>query len=412
MKVTSRVAFRPVSREDAPALSRLYNDAYRPVSGGDAKDFYPYPQLLAPEEIEGMISGGAFRWVVAELDGSVIGACGAVLNVGGTDDKIAEVFGLVIKAEHRFCGYGTRLFAYLDDMLVQNDGSMFIIAETRTAHSGGWKVVRRQDFIALGFEPAAHLTPAGNESMLLAGKVSPKALDLRNRVAVNSIGVKRLSYAVLEQIQWVKPPVEDDGLLRSPRRRRENRPLEEKCEVYTLEGAYDEQVLASVRGGLSDCGSCVIHLNRMRGSVARSKRFDRTLLVASRKGEKIGYALADLDTRDQRVKIVEMNGRDSNVREILLKNILRMAGPRMGSVFSCVIEVRSDDPTLHELLEEIGFFPTAYYPAFILDGGSRIDCVQFTYLENVDLAQACGAAELGDWPEASGLKAEICKHSP
>ncbi len=282
---------------------------------------------------------------------------------------------------------------------------MFIIAETRTAHSGGWKVVRRQNFIALGFEPAAHLTPAGNESMLLAGKVSPRALAFRRPPPVSSLHVKRLSSAVLDQIQPAESPADEDKRLPSPQRP----PLEAKGEVSILESAYDEARVENIRGGFRSCQTGVIHLNRMRGDVTRSQRFDRKLLVALRGGERVGYALADLDIRDQRVKIVEMTGRDGQVQEMLLKDVLRTASTRIGSVFSCAIETRSDDAALHELLESIGFFPTAYYPAFISDGGGRIDCVQFTHLHNVDLAEACSAAKLGDWPEASGIKAEICK---
>jgi hypothetical protein len=153
----------------------------------------------------------------------------------------------------------------------------------------------------------------------------------------------------------------------------------------------------------------VVRLNRMRGKIARSNRFDRKFLVALRGEQVVGCALADQDTRDQRAKIDDLRGCDYKVQEMLLRHLILIARETIGAVFSLVIEVRSDDPGLHRLLEAIGFFPTAYYPAFIFEGGHRIDCVQFTYLENIDLAEACRVADLGQWPVASGVKAEICK---
>jgi hypothetical protein len=249
-EMTSIVAFRPASHEDGAVISELYRDAYQPVGGGEARDFYPYPQLLVSEEVKGMIRSGGVRWFVAELDGAVIGACGAVLNVGSPEDKIAEAFGLVMKEDYRYCGYGTELFASLDDFLTRREESMFIIAETRTAHPGGWKVVRRHNFIALGFEPAAHLTPAGNESMLLVGKVSSRALGLRKPPTVGSISVQRLSLAVLDQLQGARPPLENDEFLNSQAAPSESGCHDEKAGVNIMENTYDEHMILNMCGRL------------------------------------------------------------------------------------------------------------------------------------------------------------------
>ncbi|ARN80027.1 hypothetical protein B1812_01840 [Methylocystis bryophila] len=394
--------YRSASCEDAAAISELYQEAYRPVSGGDASDFYPYPQLLTPGEVKGMIQGGGVLWLVAELDGAIIGACGAVLNVGAPEDKIAEVFGLVIKERFRYRGYGAQLFAQLDGCLAR-EGSLFILAETRTAHSGGWKVARRCGFIALGFEPAAHLTPAGYESMLLTGKLSSRALELWAPPTASSVAVQRLSAVVLEQIQGARPLVQN----------KETPALEagfcdESHAVHVAEATYDESKIVDVlqRLGLQRTGFIV--LNRMRGILARSCRFERKFLVASRGEQAVGYAILDQDARDRRVKIADLRGCDGQVLETLLRHVIEIAKAGIGAVFSLVVDVRSGEADLHRLLEEIGFFPTAYYPALILEGGNRIDSVQFTYLEKVDLTEACRGAAVAEWPSAFGVKGEIC----
>lgn len=400
--MAATATFRSASCEDATAISELYHDAYRPVSGGEASDFYPYPQLLAPEEVKGMIRGGGVLWLVAELDGAVIGACGAILNVGAPEDKIAEVFGLVIKERFRYRGYGAQIFAHLDDCLTR-EGSMFILAETRTAHSGGWKVARRREFIALGFEPAAHLTPAGYESMLLTGKVSPRALEVRAPPTASSVAVQRLSSVVLEQVQGARPLIWNKKALETGAGA-----YDERHAVHVVEAAYDDSKIADVHRRLGSQRTGLFGLNRMRGSLARSCRFDRKFLLASRGEQAVGYAILDQDARDRRVKIADLRGCDGQVQETLLRHVIGITKAAIGAVFSLVVEVRSGEADLHRLLEEIGFFPTAYYPALILEGGDRIDLVQFTYLENVDLTEACRDAAVAEWPAALGVKAEIC----
>jgi GNAT superfamily N-acetyltransferase len=406
--MASPIRFRPTSCEDAAAISELYHDAYRPVNGGDARDFYPYPQLLLPEGVKDMMRSGV-RWFVAELGGAVIGTCGAVLSVGAPEDKIAEAFGLVIREDYRFCGYARRLFNYLDDFLVRREETLFTIAEARTAHSGGWKVVRRSGFIALGFEPAAHRTPAGHESMLLAGKVSCRALELRKRPAVSSIDVSNVALAVLNQLESGSLSVEIENIGESRGIKPQISYRDQKYDINIIEHIYDQQRIRDVRNALSVYRSSVVSLKRMRGKLARSDRFDRKLLVASRGERSVGYAQLDIDVRDQRVKIDGLIGYDHGVLGSLLLRVFDMTKARIGDVFSVVIETRSDDIGLHHLLEGMGFLVTAYYPAFIFEDGYRVDCVQFTFLHNVNLTEACRAADLREWPAASKIKSEICK---
>src|SRR5262249_2415086 len=72
---------------------------------------------------------------------TIIGTCGAVVNIGAQDDRVAECFGLVIDEKWRFQYVGKQLFKRLCDSLIVAENAAFIIAETRTSHSGDSKFV-------------------------------------------------------------------------------------------------------------------------------------------------------------------------------------------------------------------------------------------------------------------------------
>ena len=121
---------RKARPEDAPDISRLYQEAYRPAEGGDPRKCYPFPQFLEPDGVEEIIKDGMIRWFVAELDNQVIGTMGAVTNIGNPDDRVVECFGLVIDKNWQFHGIGTVLFKCLLDSLTSTGDTVFVIAET------------------------------------------------------------------------------------------------------------------------------------------------------------------------------------------------------------------------------------------------------------------------------------------
>ena len=64
-------AVRRATSEDAQAISALYVRIYTPAGGGDARDYYPFPQIMSPDGVASMIAGGDVVWLVGEApDGS------------------------------------------------------------------------------------------------------------------------------------------------------------------------------------------------------------------------------------------------------------------------------------------------------------------------------------------------------
>jgi RimJ/RimL family protein N-acetyltransferase len=419
---TSSPLLRPARRQDAPAISALYRQAYRPANGGDAREHYPFPQFLEDECVEELLRTDLMRWFVAEHERTIVGTCGAVVNIGGPLDRIAESFGLVIDARWQRQNFGSELFRTLCDFLVTKDAAAFIMAETRTSHPGGWKVVRQCGFLPMGFEPFAHATPAGSEAMLMTGRVSPMALAMRHRPGPASAPVCRLAMRVLQELDCMSAEVPPSlpsvraatvagglpavGATESAGPGIDGMQREGGGALQIHEEAWTGRLPDAVQ--VAPAGVQAIGLRRLEGDSAGSRRYERSLFVASLDGRIVAHARTSYDRCDQRLRVIELRAATECLASVLIGHILRQRqAAGHDAPFVVIIDARADHPGLHLALEQIGFFPTVYYPALIQEGGERFDVVQFTWLFGRDLGTSRARADLGEWPLACEVVAPI-----
>ena len=418
--------FSPTCRRalprDARAISALYRQAYHPANGGDAREHYPFPQFLDEECVEELVRTDVLLWFVAELGHTIVGTCGAVVNIGGPMDRIAESFGLVIDARWQHQNLGTELFRTLCDSLVSEHAAGFIMAETRTSHPGGWKVVRHCGFVPMGFEPFAHATPAGSEAMLMTGRVSPMVLALRRGPGEASARVCRLSRRVLQELDCtparVTSEVESAVALtaacgpQAPLATQAaalcgngSRPGVESLEIH--EEPWTGRLPEAARDMPAGAPG-IISLRRLEGLSPGSLRYERSLFVASIDGRMVAHAQTSYDRCDRRLRLIELRAATDGIAVLLIGHILRQRQAAVHSApFVAVLDARADDSGLHSALERIGFFPTVYYPALIQEGGERFDAVQFTWLFGRDLKASRDAADLSEWQLACAIVAPI-----
>ncbi|MCX7110236.1 MAG: GNAT family protein [Proteobacteria bacterium] len=413
---------RKARPEDAPDISRLYQEAYRPAEGGDPRKCYPFPQFLEPDGVEEIIKGGMIRWFVAELDNHVIGTMGAVTNIGNPDDRVVECFGLVIDKNWQFHGIGTALFKCLLDSLTSTGDAVFVIAETRTSHPGGWKAAKHCDFIPLGLEPYAHVTPAGSETMLLTGKIAPDALAKRKPDGFTSARVLDLSIPVLKELNCQPLTLQqgvatyplsenlsadpfdwlEDGILFAmPQARLKPGHVE----IYEDEAA---QELPATLKNLARHKAGVISLQRLEGKDSQGVRYRRRFFLAYLDKQPIAYALAVWDGLDRRLRILDLRSMLDGVQGLLIQHILRIAeGEIADRPLTVVLDVSADNVKLHATLQKLGCFPTVYYPALIAVGEFRADAVQFTRLFNLNYRESLVNAKLMEWTSANALASRI-----
>jgi hypothetical protein len=413
---------RKACPEDALAISNLYYEAYMPANCGDPRQYYPFPQFLEPDCVESIVRSGTIRWLVAELGHTIIGTCGAVVNIGDQDDKVAEGFGLVIDKRWRFKHYGTALFRHLHNSLTATEDAVFIIAETRTSHPGGWKVVQQLDFIPLGFEPFAHATPIGSESMLMTGRILPSALEKRNIYSKTSSKSHYLSIPIFKYLQCESLYVQnsEDTYPLSGNIPLIKLDLLEDSHHFSIPELHESEYTINVfedktaKGppeklkNLARHKAGIISLKRLEGEDSMGVRYERRYFQAYLNNYPIAYALAVLDHLDHRLRILDLRALFDGVQGVMIQQILQKTihGTK-GNPLTVVVDVRADNAKLHVTLEKLGFFPTIYYPALIADAACRIDAVQFTFLSNLDFEESWISADFRALPLAASVASRV-----
>lgn len=371
--VGREVDLQPARARHAPQISTLYRQAYAGPVPADPATCYPFPQLMDPGWVAEALSRDTLRWFVAVAGGQVVGTIGATPNVGAPGDQVSEYFGLVVDKAWRGRGIARSLYERLYRSLL--DTSSFMIAETRTAHPGGWRTVCAFDFVPLGFEPFAHHTPAGAESMIVLGHVSAAA----GRTRVPGAGCSPAVHALAETVLGL------NGLPSPPR-------VETSAPVHVTAAAGVERddtagrELLAARAADTRHASGVVALRRLEGIDPAGRRYTDACFVDRTAAGAVARVL--WDHVDRRARVLSMHTPAAGGEVAMMAQIARsLEALPQGGPGALVVEVRADRPDLHAGLEALGFFPTVYYPGLLDTGAGRVDAVQLTRLVDVNIEE-------------------------
>ncbi len=390
----------------AQAISALYIRVYTPAGGGDPCDYYPFPQLMNADLVAAMIESSEVLWLVGEApNGILAGAAGAVRNIGDSDDRIAEIFGVAVDARHRQDGLGSALVGGLVDELA---GSEFILLEARTENAGGWKVARKIGFLPIGYEPYAHAMPSGYESMVLSGRwhhsAYPEGLDGQPSLTAQA---HKLREAVLGL-----PP--RGNIILAQREQAEDR--QATVPDFPLNVRRDDTAAPrwfGARPDIFDRSAGVVGLNPLLGMDDDGGRFTRACYLACSRLSEQGAARVIYDRVDARARILGLRAAVPQVRAALLQylvdDLLRLADNTRLVIIVLVASTCSD---LQTDLVKLGFFPTAYLPGFIATPAGRGDVVQFTRLAGCSLLESTKGVTPKRWPEAERIIAQVLGFGP
>jgi ribosomal protein S18 acetylase RimI-like enzyme len=385
---------------DASAISELYKRIYTPVGGGDAHDNYPFPQIMNPDCVAAMMAAGDVVWLMGEApNGVVVGAAAAVRNIGDTRDRISEVFGVVVDVEYQCGGLGSALVNALVDEL--SNTAEFILCEARTHEPGGWKVARNAGFRPVGYEPYAHSMPIGFESMVLTGRWPQNS---ERGEPDQKVPLARHLHGIRKAVIGFAPPAVHSEL------------LVQAQEHTPILGADVDVSRADARGRLwfesprdvFDRRAGIVGLNPLQGLDNRGARFTHAYYLARSPISDLGAAWVVLDRVDARARILGLRAVAPSVRAALLQflvgDLLRWAdNGRLGILV--LVDANCLDAQAH--LMSLGFFPTAFLPAFISAPQGRRDVVQYTRLAGCSLLNSVNSVTAKVWPEAETVISEV-----
>jgi hypothetical protein len=154
-------------------------------------------------------------------------------------------------------------------------------------------------------------------------------------------------------------------------------------------------------GGDLDHRSGIICLRPLEGEDREHRRYERPYFLGLRGGNMVGSARAVWDRTDRRARILDVRVERDDLRAAMLAGttleLLRMAAD---APLVVIVNVRADAPDLQRALEQLQFFPTAYYPGLIAAARGRCDAIQFTRLHLCRIEQGLDFVADVDWPQA------------
>jgi Acetyltransferase (GNAT) family len=344
-------------------------------------------------------------WVLARVRNKLIGCLGAAKDISmrQSDDRVAELTGLVVHEKWRSDGVASDLMRTICQLL--DPHACFLLAETRTANPGGWKVSKKVGFIPIGFEPLAHSMLGKYEPMLVMGKISSEAIQNRWVGYKVSRSVNRLGTVCLRglnlQIGEAREIVPYPGYPLSQQLRRSHlasshpstcgadsvREVPGSVEVISVNKRIAEQ-LGRRWSGVNSHSSGVVGLRRLEGIDLEGTRYLERHFVATSNGEVLGIARVSVDRRDLRARVLYLQTASDGLQSLLLARLIEelLNDVALAGLLTIVVDVRADFPKFQTSLDALGFFPTVYYPAFISGERGRIDAVQFTRILRRDVS--------------------------
>ena len=423
------IHIRSAISADATDISTLYSEAYSPNGKTDARLYYPFPQFLNPRWVAKALNDETICWQVAVCNNTVVGTVGALLNIGDQNDHITESFGLVIKKDFRNRKIGTRLYDHLSTT-IQKKRSLFLIAETRTAHPGGYCIVRRCDLIPIGFEPLAHFTPDGHESMLVTAKINHGALQKRQPAVRLTDKAYAVASCVMQSFKttsnWAESTFDsgastDQSLKSLKRVRRQatncHRTIQKVSAGLHINVKRDDVAGPLFLRRIEETGfshqSGVVCLSRLEGEDKDLQRYDHQFFLAEINGNPVACARFALDKIDKRNRLLSFHSHDCDQADLILVHIIRrMEQTVRNPILQVVIDIRADNLSIQVALEDLGFFPTTFYPALIDQDGSRIDGIQYTHFITPLSEKILSVKNKLKWPAAQKLADQVTDYIP
>ena len=225
-------------------------------------------------------------------------------------------------------------------------------------------------FICAGFQPFKHSLPR-RTGMLFYVRPAAAAMSRRQPLAESSVPVGEIAVKVLERFKLRDPLQVRESIVGYPLQSEVDiaegsfMDYEARC-LETLAANTPPEVSSGYNVGLG-------HLH-IPAPAEPFKAF-----IASRAGQPVAGLSYFHDPLDRCIRFVGAFAVDDLSLGALLQNAVKLTQEQSGPVY-LEIDVLAAATRLLKTLEQLGFVPVAYLPAFFLSGESRVDVVKMVKL--------------------------------
>lgn len=352
------VQVRPVTEADLPAVRELFYRSYG--------EHYPYKEFYSDEWLKRSIYQDSYLFLLAEIDGRVMGTASVYFEVGAYADLCGEFGRLAVDPACRDQGVGSALMQARLDFATKR---LHVgLSECRTAHDYAQRISEKFGLRPIGFLPQKVLLH-NRESLVLMAKTFGPAHELRSNNPRVIPEVFALGQIALRNLGFHNDliAVEDsDGY-----------PIGTDFHVEELSETWLPYLLRIERGRLSR-RHIFGNLQLSYGLFMLESRNSR-YLVARENDRIVGAIGFTLDTIGRSIKVLELIDLRDDVAGFLLKELDSWAQKVYGAEY-LEITVSAYWPDIQRTLSNLGFVPVAYCPSFVFHEVERLDTIKMAKL--------------------------------
>ncbi len=352
------IQVRQVSEADLPNVRNLFYRSY----GED----YPYKEFYSDEWLKRSIYQDRYLFLLAEVNGRVVGTASIYFEVGAYSDLCGEFGRLAVDPEFRGQGIGSALMQARLEFAVQR---LHVgLSECRTAHPYAQRISEKFGLRPIGFLPQKVLLDT-RESLVLMAKTFGPAQELRSNNPRVIPEVFALGQLALRNMGFHNDliAVEDaDGY-----------PIGKGFHVEELTESLLPYLLRIERGRLSR-RHVFGNLQLSYGIFMIESRNSR-YLVAREDDRIVGAIGFSLDRIGRIIKVLELIDLRDDVAGFLLKELDTWAQKVYGAEY-LEITVSAYWPDIQRTLSNLGFVPVAYCPSFVFHEVERLDTIKMAKL--------------------------------
>lgn len=352
------IEIRQAREEDVTAVRELFLRSYGP--------HYRYQEFYDDYWIKKAIFSDNYLFLVATRGERIVGSASVYFDVGSFTDLLGEFGRLVVDPEERRQGVGSRLMEAR--LRFARKRLYFGFIHGRTAHPYAQRIADSYGFRALGFLPMKSLFQE-RESIAVMGQLFRSARDLRRNhpqiipevfpLAARSLGNMRLPNDLMVIEDADSYPMDEPYVVSE---------LTEPSLPYLLRIERGRLKRRQIFGNMMlSYGYFALQAREAQYLVARQ---NDTILGA------IGYLF---DKVGKNIQIIELIDVADSVGGFLLRELDRRAREELDVAYA-ELAVSAYWPHMQRTLDQLGFCPVAYCPAYVFRGTERLDVVRMAKL--------------------------------
>lgn len=346
-------------------------------------DDYPDKQLYDVDWIGGQLdlSSGHETWVAEGDDGRLMASITFLAPSPASNNPVANLGRCLFRPESYGDTSAESLLLKINE--VAEERKQLVVSRVSAENNSQQILFEHLGYVCAGFQPFKHMHQARQGFLFYVWFARPDVVS-RLPLSESLSQISELAMMVLAKLSIPNPITVRDGVTGYPL----------KSEVQIHDSSFDDfELWRQQAESMNPPREVSSGFNLGQGQMRASNTQGARAALAQRDSAVVAGLAFILDEVDRCVRVVDSFATDDLSIGALLSHVIKTAQEGLGTVY-VEVDVVMTAPRMLKTLEQLGFAPVAYLPAFYTQGARHADVVKMVKLnlpyalENISLTTA------------------------